>query len=78
MSSKRRLRRVCQAKRAYPSKAVALASLFHHPPEDRDGLHAYCCPLCHRWHLGHLPGRVKTIIGRRQARGAVGLKAQRG
>jgi hypothetical protein len=50
--------RACDGKMAYPTRAKAnsgrgrLKRAAH-----RQGVHAYHCPRCHQWHLGHSAGR---------------------
>ena len=41
----------CHGKVAYPTKRDAKRRIHHHP--NRKRLHAYRCPHCRDFHLGH-------------------------
>ena len=43
----------CERKRVYRAEGDALAARLLMIPSDRIGLHAYRCPRCGMFHLGH-------------------------
>lgn len=57
MASKRRLRRkACEGKRRHADEAGARVEVAKARVR---GLHAYQCPHCSGWHVGHPPARVR-------------------
>lgn len=62
MASKRRLRRECRGKRAYAVLDEAMDAVREHRARGIGDVHAYRCPLCRRWHLGHRPAAVNRAI----------------
>lgn len=59
MSSKRRQRRkACHGKVRYQARAAAAASAKT-TTGGRHWLHAYHCPHCTGWHIGHPTGRQR-------------------
>lgn len=63
MSSKRHLRRrSCEGKRRHPDKNAANRAAYgtgRHNAATRmapGDMHAYHCPHCGFWHVGHVPG----------------------
>lgn len=51
------LRRACDGKNAYgPKTARQVAQVFTQTnPADEPPVHKYRCPVCGRWHVGHVP-----------------------
>lgn len=37
----------------YETEEDAKAELKAHPSLKLQGMHAYLCPICNKWHLGH-------------------------
>ncbi len=65
MASKRRLRRKCSGKVAYPDAPAALDALAEHRAKGVYSLHAYACPFGAHWHLGHRPASISRAIAAR-------------
>jgi hypothetical protein len=55
MASKRAVRRrACVGKIRHPDKLAASEHCGRlHGPRGKHALHAYRCPFCHGWHIGH-------------------------
>jgi hypothetical protein len=55
--SRARMRMVCRKKRRHPSRGAAEAHKRGIQKLFGDlaalNLYVYCCPICHKWHIGH-------------------------
>lgn len=60
MASKRNLRRKsCEGKVRHQNKDGAIIAMkkLNKARGHQGQLHAYQCPFCGQWHIGHAPGR---------------------
>lgn len=70
MSSKRRLRRVCERKVSYGTFQQARAACRRQGKQVEAGawLHAYKCDRCHRYHVGNVPHHQRQAIAAKAGR----------
>ena len=54
--------RCCARKRAYGSRSAHRAARVLREAQGQD-VHAYACPYCHRWHVGHEATVLSTDFG---------------
>lgn len=52
--------RVCSRKKPYPSEAAADSQIRQFHPGDFN-IHAYECPYCDRWHIGHESSKASRM-----------------
>lgn len=64
-------RDACERKRGYRVQQDAAAVLVRMTAQglDVDGVTAYRCPFCRRWHLGHVPSVESLEAIAREIRG---------